>query len=82
MPAFCVIPKWSPLGLSVRNSAVNGNAPVGPGAWVRISRADGGALSPSTSMGVRSGAPLRLDDRLLVRVRSGMAVLLCLNLGQ
>ena len=24
IPAFCVIPKWSPLGLSVRNSAVNG----------------------------------------------------------
>ena len=73
MPAFCVMPKWSPLGLSVRNSAVKGNAPLGPGACVRISRVAGAPQSPSTSFGVKLGAPLRADDRLRLRVRSGMA---------
>ena len=41
IPAFWVIPKWSPLGLFVRKSAVNGKTPVGPSARVRISRSSG-----------------------------------------
>lgn len=54
IPAFWVMPKWSPLGLFVRKSAVNGRTPVGPSAWVRISRSSGDCSVPRTSSGVSS----------------------------
>ena len=54
MPAFWLMPKWSPLGLLVRKSAVNGTAPAGPSAWVLISRSLALCSVPRTSSGVRS----------------------------
>ena len=55
IPAFCDMPKWSPLGLLVRKSAVNGTTPAGPSVLVRISRSSADCWVPRTSSGVRSG---------------------------
>ena len=54
IPAFWVMPKWSPLGLLVRKSAVKGRMPEGPLARVRISRSSALWQVPRTSWGVRS----------------------------
>ena len=54
IPAFCDMPKWSPLGLLVRKSAVKGTIPAGPSVLVRISRSSAVWSVPSTSSGVRS----------------------------
>ena len=55
IPAFWDMPKWSPLGLLVRKSAVNGTTPAGPSVLVRISRSSADCWVPRTSSGVRSG---------------------------
>ena len=60
MPAFCVMPKWSPLGFSIRKSAVNGTFPDGPVAWVRIFQVSADAPTPSTSSVVMSRVSLLL----------------------